>query len=707
MFLNPLMLAGIGGAAIPLILHLLSRARYRTIDWPAMMFLEPGTARRRQGLRLRNLLILLLRMSIVALLAIALSRPVVHGSFGEDASVTAVIILDRSASMAVQEAGVTRFDRAKEAAIQVIATLRRGDRVFLLTAGDEGAKAPDATTDLQGLAARITSLSVAPGEADVADALIKAAELLDESRGAKELYLITDRQAVSFRHVDAAFAQLWQQRTQSANHPRFITIPIGGEQADNVAIRSVTLLSPPAIAGQSASFAIDVRNYSKLPRTALPLTIATANRELATTTVNLPPEGAATVTISTTFYSPRSTILSATIKAPGMALDARMDYALQIIPPLRVLIISGDERQPPEDPAKSESAYARLAIAPFTGSGKAGADIANVTVRRSVDFPADLSNYNIIFLANDGDLTDIQARALEQLVFDGGGLFIAPGNLVDPQRYARLLPHILPATLSAPTSADGASATTIATVTTHHPLFAPFNGNPMPAAQLSVARFFPAAPAPGASVLASYQSGQPFLVESHYGGGKVLLMTTPLDADWSSLPLSDIYVPLLQSAVKYLATTQSSHNLNLGDPLIAEFPEADAHNATIETPDEKFTAADVVTVAGKAAILFGNTSQVGAYTIRYHTAAGERSLQYVVRAPQEEADLTPLTPQRWDELANSLGFDTLDTARTPIDAALSGRRRGHELWGYLILGVLTLGVVELLVERPAMQRRRR
>jgi hypothetical protein len=706
MFLNPLMLAGIGGAAIPLILHLLSRARFRTIDWPAMMFLEPATARRRQGLRLRNLLILLLRMSIVALLAIALARPVVHGAWGEGATVTAVIILDRSASMAVQDAGVSRFDRAKEAAIQVIATLRRGDRVYLLTTGDEPAPPSDPTTDLQALAAKITSLTVAPGEADVAETLSKAADLLDQSRGARELYLITDRQAVSFRHLDAAFAQNWQQRNPSPNRPRFITIPIGGEQVDNVAIRSITLLSPPAISGQPAHFAIDVRNYSKLPRTNLPLTISTSNRELATTTVNLPPEGAATVNISTTFYNPRSTILSAAVKAPGMALDARMDYALQIIPPLHVLFISGDERQPPEDVAKSESAYAHLAIAPFSAAGKSNTDIAAVTVVRSIDFPPDLSSYNIIFLANDGDLTDVQARALEQFVFAGGGLFIAPGNLVDPQRYAHLLPHVLPATLSAPTSSDGAAATTIATVTAPHPIFAPFNGSPMSAAQISIARFFPAAPVPGAQILANYQSGQPFLLESHYGRGKVLLMTTPLDADWSSLPLSDIYVPLLQSSVKFLATTQSSHNLNLGDPLIAEFPEPGAHTAAVETPDEKSQPVDIVSVAGRPAIIFGNTSQVGAYTIRYHTAAGERSLQYIVRAPQEEADLTALTPQRWDELAASLNFDTLDTARTPIDASLSGRRRGRELWGYLLIGVLLLGAAELFAERSDARRRR-
>jgi len=52
MFLNALMLAGLAGAAVPLVLHLLARARYRTVDWGAMMFLVDVNARQQQSARL-------------------------------------------------------------------------------------------------------------------------------------------------------------------------------------------------------------------------------------------------------------------------------------------------------------------------------------------------------------------------------------------------------------------------------------------------------------------------------------------------------------------------------------------------------------------------------------------------------------------------------------------------------------------------------
>src|SRR5437763_1425193 len=54
MFLNPTMLAGIGGASLPLVLHLLARARYRTVDWGAMMFLEARDPRAAASARLKG-----------------------------------------------------------------------------------------------------------------------------------------------------------------------------------------------------------------------------------------------------------------------------------------------------------------------------------------------------------------------------------------------------------------------------------------------------------------------------------------------------------------------------------------------------------------------------------------------------------------------------------------------------------------------------
>jgi hypothetical protein len=65
MFLNVIMLAGIAGAAVPLLLHLLSRARCRQVNWGAMMFLHTADARQRRSTRLKQWLLLAVRMALV------------------------------------------------------------------------------------------------------------------------------------------------------------------------------------------------------------------------------------------------------------------------------------------------------------------------------------------------------------------------------------------------------------------------------------------------------------------------------------------------------------------------------------------------------------------------------------------------------------------------------------------------------------------
>src|SRR5215208_6242984 len=122
MFANPYMLLGLGLAVLPIIVHLLSRARYRTVDWGAMMFLEGADAAQAQSRRPRQILLLLVRVAIVALLAVALARPEVQGKFAPASAANraaggrgvAAILLDCSASMAFDENGHTRLELAKD-----------------------------------------------------------------------------------------------------------------------------------------------------------------------------------------------------------------------------------------------------------------------------------------------------------------------------------------------------------------------------------------------------------------------------------------------------------------------------------------------------------------------------------------------------------------------------------------------------------------
>src|SRR3954454_22072581 len=75
-FLNPLMLFGALAVGIPLALHFFYRARYRPVPWGAMKFLRLAVEQTSRRLQFQELVLLLLRIFLMMLLAVALARPV-------------------------------------------------------------------------------------------------------------------------------------------------------------------------------------------------------------------------------------------------------------------------------------------------------------------------------------------------------------------------------------------------------------------------------------------------------------------------------------------------------------------------------------------------------------------------------------------------------------------------------------------------------
>lgn len=96
------MLLGLAGIALPIIAHLLSRRRFDVVAWGAMQFLNPSRKTRRR-LKLEELLLLLLRIGLIALIVFAVTRPIIPSGwlsgYRSAGSRTVVLIIDGSNSM--------------------------------------------------------------------------------------------------------------------------------------------------------------------------------------------------------------------------------------------------------------------------------------------------------------------------------------------------------------------------------------------------------------------------------------------------------------------------------------------------------------------------------------------------------------------------------------------------------------------------------
>src|SRR5687768_3818856 len=269
MFENPLMLAGLGGAVVPLVIHLLGRARYRSLEWGAMMFIDAAaTPRFRDPGRFREWTLLGVRMAAVSLLAVALARPVTDTMTASAAGsgeprIAAAIVIDCSASMGYEDVGGARIEQGRRAVLQILSTMKRGDRVALF-ASAPAARAGELSGDLQAVAARANDLKPLAGQSDLAATIESAADLLGrQERVSRQLYVIADRQASNWAGVTDDFADRWRAHAPLA---RFTVIPVGGGETDNLAVESIAVVNPPAVERCSAQVQVRVRNLGDQDR---------------------------------------------------------------------------------------------------------------------------------------------------------------------------------------------------------------------------------------------------------------------------------------------------------------------------------------------------------------------------------------------------------------------------------------------------------
>ncbi len=195
-FLQPALLFALPLALLPIIIHLIHLYRRRQVKWAAMMFLRMAQRMNKGLSRLRQILILALRVLAVAAIIFVITRPLAGGWLGltGGAPDTVLILIDRSASMEQQNqhSGVSK----REAGLRNIAKAindavgNRSHLVLIDSATDQPQpiQKADALLDLPQTEATDTA-------ADIPDMLQAALDYITVNQtGRTDVWLLSDLQ---------------------------------------------------------------------------------------------------------------------------------------------------------------------------------------------------------------------------------------------------------------------------------------------------------------------------------------------------------------------------------------------------------------------------------------------------------------------------------------------------------------------------------
>ena len=196
-FLSPLFLLLGLGAAVPLLLHLLRRRIGTRMDFPAVRYLLRAEQENRRTMRLRNLLLMLLRVAAVLLLSVAAARPIGRMIGAGHAPAAIAIVVDNSMSSGVVVEGRSMLDRFKSAALDATRSIEATDNVWLVTA--DGSIAGGSASTVRDA---IGALSPSSADTDLPSATRRAIGLARSApQAAKAVIIFTDGQRASWPSV--------------------------------------------------------------------------------------------------------------------------------------------------------------------------------------------------------------------------------------------------------------------------------------------------------------------------------------------------------------------------------------------------------------------------------------------------------------------------------------------------------------------------
>ncbi len=837
--LNPWMLAGLAGVALPVIAHLLSKKKYDIVSWGAMQFLKLGQETRRR-VWLEDLWLLLLRMALVVWLAIALARPWVSakwlGDIGPQPNRDIVLILDGSYSMAWEATSVTPQEQSVRWIDKFLGQLRPGDTVTLLEAREQVRTLIDPPTrDVNRVRDVLKQLSPPTGTANFPEALSHAVKLLSRTNHLRrEVVLLTDGQSQGWFSDDSnLWLRLDDLKKQSSVTPHLWVVNVlnagdsNGQELPAPVERlnfHVERLQPSrelSVPGFPVRFQTRVRFSGGSTSVTRQAHFEVDGQRLAerTQSVTLSPGGEANVEFEHRFEATGSHLVRVALDPDDLPTDNLSEAVIVVAEAVPVLLVDGDPRP---EPVQSETFFIHAALAatgnetpwvkPTTvkwadwtptfqtkanGEGEAPAEplprsgtVAPRAARREPRPPEeppafnDLDKYTAVVLANVPKLTDAQLAALTDYVRRGGGVGLVLGNQIERDDYNDQLfadetgllgvslkdiesetPEqreqgvmIANATLESPwlqrfRAERGAAFTTARfsrwwKVDINTPMASPpkadQSSEETATAEPELGGLTPSArqsgedsKRPPAIALARLQTGAPYLVGGQFGRGNVLLLTSPLDADWNTLPARPDFVAFVHELLFQLASRRGERNVVVGQPLVSPLPNA-AHpaeagvpvNFVIEGPDGEPHEPKVNGEGASRLLVLDDTSLPGVYVLRRREPEDEKRLAgkaeadhkldvlgkekrakplaaqgrelFVVNADRAESNLTPLTDE---QIASITADERLQFIREgrEIQAAASNELPRHELWQLLFLAFLALLVGEVLLTRKLVR----
>lgn len=670
-FVHPTFLWALLALAIPVIIHLFYFRRFKRVMFPNVSFLKEVKEETSMRSRLRNLLVLAMRMLALAFLVFAFAQPFIPLNQDVKTGSKAVsIFVDNSFSMSALSADVPLIEKAKQRAREIIQAYSVEDRFQILTNNFEGRHQRLIGQDEAiGL---IDEIKVGPAVRSLSNVTARQAQALATERADNEdLFLISDFQS------NITDIENWQDTTKALT-----LIPLQSVQERNIALDSAWFEAPVPLLQQNNRLLVRIHNHSDEDVDNIRLSVAYNGQEKPEGILSIPARSTVvdSVNINVSQAGWQDVVLS--ITDYPIQFDDKYRLSFELAEKIKVLVIS----------AKANNRFLSAALK--------GLNVFETSFVSSqgIDYST-LSDYQMIVSEELSSFSSGLAAELQSYVQSGGNLLVFPARDADIASYNSFLTPFPANNLKA----FDATERSVGHINTEEFVFADVFENRRANLKLpSTQGNFPITRFGGRQEesLMNYRDGSTYLAKYRSDLGHLYLCAAPVDEAMNNLGQNaEIFVPMLYKMAisagtrKPLAftigeteTIETHHQLNTGELVYK-----------LKSSQEEFIPEQRI-VGSKVFLSINNqVSDSDFYELFLNE---EESLDhFAFNYNRKESELEYLNPEALQSLFGPQVSLITPSTDAPISPLIAEQSQGKVLWKWCIIFALLCLASEVLLLR--------
>lgn len=664
--LEPYFLYAFLALAIPILIHLFSLQKHKTVYFSNVAFLKQINQKKSNITKLQKLLLLLIRLLLLSAVILAFSEP--YLSDKEDPISDKQIIgiyIDNSFSMnATNDKGLL-IEQAKNNARSILNAHKGKDEFIFIS------------NELQGKHQRIIDYNdclEAIDQTNIVAPVLNVKSVINRWNALKqneinteaELYIISDFQKTSFPN------EFHTQDTSFTTH----LLPISSYPQTNISIDTCYLESPNHSLGQQEWLYFEVSNASNEDLENLSVKLIVNGKQKALSTLKVPANSSANAKLNFSNHTTGTQEASVELTDATITFDNRLYFNFEVTQANKVLSIYED--------ATNTALSTLFNDAIFDYQTK---EVGKLNLSH-------LSEQNLIILENISNPTSGLINSLKEYTENGGNLLIIPSKGMNTDSYLTLANSL---NIPAYTKLNS-KRVKVSSLNKKHKLFKEvFEKQAKQTEFPSVNQYF--------SLANSYSSSEenvmllntkePFLNSYTKGLGTIYIMCSPLNVTASNLEKHALFVPIL-----YNMATQSSRAENIyytlgKDKTIILNGKSSTEQYRIQKGENIDILPEVRTLDQRIQVNIQNLiPEDGFYTLTNQEQQKTLSFNY----NRQESNLTSLGIEELQDISERYAHINLwQKEGLQLEDSLKENRSGTSLWHSFILLALALLIAESLL----------